>query len=124
MNYKKFMCATLCTLALFGCSKTSPLLEKQQDFIGQWKNDSSTLEIEKDGDAKFSEHLKAENKSASQDIKTSSVSDIKAPITQFDTQHFVIGDGTMSKEFKIDRAPFKQDGKWHVILNGQLYTKH
>lgn len=124
MNYKNFMCATLCTLALFGCGKTSPLLEKQQDFIGEWKNDHSTLNIEKDGNAKFSEQLRTEDKSAEQEIKTSSISDIKAPITQFDAQHFTIGDGTLSKQFKIDRAPFKQDGKWHVILNGQLYTKH
>lgn len=124
MTLKSVASVSLCALALTACAKTSPLLEDKKDYIGEWKNDTSSLEIKKNGDAKYIQHLKNEDKTASSDIKTSSVSDIKAPITQFDTQHFQIGQGGLSKEFQITKAPYQQDGKWQIVLNGEVYTRH
>ncbi len=123
MKIKLFATATLCTALLVGCSKPSPLLENNKDYIGEWKSENSTLTIHKNGDAKYEQHLKSENKTSTSDTKTSSVSDIKAPISQLDGQHLQIGQGNLSQDFTISKAPFKQDGKWHVILNGENYTK-
>jgi hypothetical protein len=124
MKARTIILGSMLSLIIVGCSKTSPLLENQKDYIGKWKNDSSTLIIEKDGDAKYSQHLKAETKTTSSDISTSSLSNIKAPITALDAQHIQIGEGSMSKEFKVDKPPFEQDGKWKVILDGQVYTRN
>lgn len=123
MRYLSILWISLCVLSMSSCTKTSPLLESHLEYIGQWKNDTSSLKIDKSGQVKYVEHLEAEENLESQKIKTTAVSDIKAPITQFNQQHFQIGQGTLSKQFKIDRAPFKQNGKWRVIINGQLYTK-
>ena len=123
MRYQNLLLASFCALSLASCTKTSPLLESHLEYVGQWKNETSSLKIDKSGQVKYVEHLEAEEKIESQKIKTSAVSDIKAPITQFNQHQFKIGQGALSKQFKIDRAPFQQNGKWRVIINGQLYTK-
>ncbi len=123
MKLKLFATAMLCTALLVGCSKPSPLLENNKDYIGEWKSENSTLTIHKNGDAKYEQHHKSEDKTSTSDIKTSSASNIKAPISQLDGQHLQIGQGELSQGFSISKAPFQQDGKWHVILNGENYTK-
>ena len=124
MKAKTIILGSMLSLTIAGCSKTSPLLENQKDYVGKWKNDSSTLIIERNGDAKYSQHLKTEAKTTSSDISTSTSSDIKASLTKLDAQHIQIGEGSMSKEFKVDKPPFEQDGKWKVILDGQIYTRN
>lgn len=123
MKYKAVLLATICSIGVVACGKTSPLLENNKEFIGQWKNETSTLTIEKDGNAKYMHHTKVENKTASSEIKASSTSDIKAPITEFDTHHFQVGQGELSQNFTITKAPYKQEGKWKVVLNNEVYTK-
>ena len=124
MKQKLIAIPILCTVLLAGCSKTSPLLEKNKDYIGEWKSENSTLTIKKNGEAKYEQHHKTENKTSTSDIKTSSASNIKAPISQLDGQHLQIGQGDLSQDFKITKAPFQQEGKWHVILNNENYTKN
>lgn len=123
MNFKIMILIGMYTSILASCTKTSPLLENHLEFVGQWKNENSALKIDKNGQVKYVEHLEIIDQTASQNIKSSATSDIKAPITQFNQQQFQIGQGTLSRQFKIDRAPFKQNGKWRIIINGQLYTK-
>lgn len=124
MKLKLTVSSVLISIVLLsGCSKTNPLLENKQDYIGQWKNENNTLTIKKNGEAKYEHHVKTENKTATNDVKTATASNISAPITQFDAQHLQIGQGNLSQDFKITQAPFKQDGKWHLVLNGETYTK-
>ena len=123
MKAKFFATSILCTALLIACSKTSPLLENNKSYIGEWKSDNSALTIDKDGVAQYKQHHKSENKTSNNDIKTSSASNIKAPISQLDGQHLKIGQGNLSQDFEITKAPFLQDGKWRIILNGTSYTK-
>ncbi|WP_111858955.1 hypothetical protein [Acinetobacter sp. CFCC 10889] len=111
-------------IVLTACSKNSPLLENNKDYIGEWKNESSTLNIAQDGKVKFAEHIKSERKNASSDMKSSTISNINAPLTEFNTQYFQIGQGDLSKQFKINKAPFQQDGQWRVVLNGEVYMRN
>ena len=121
---KTIILATLCGIALLGCSKTSPLLENHKEFIGEWGNDNSTLVIKKDGEVQYKQHIKTEDKTASSTIKTSAMSDIKAPITEFDAQHFQVGQGSLSQNFSITQAPQQKDGKWQMVLNNQVYQRN
>ncbi|MDM1246206.1 hypothetical protein HX005_02185 [Acinetobacter sp. R933-2] len=119
--YGVILCSSL---ILFGCTKTDPLLEKNQNYIGEWKSENSTLEIKKNGEIKFSQHLHSEQKNASSDMKSSTISNIKAPLTQLNQQHLHIGEGDLSKDFKINKAPYQQDNEWRLILDGEIYTRH
>lgn len=123
MKLKHITLPVMLCFTLIGCAKTNPLLEHHQDFVGEWKTESSTLQIEKNGDAKFVQQHKSEIKTAESDTKSSSISDIKAPLSALNNQHIAIGQGHFGKEFKVDKAPFKQDGKWQMILDGQTYTR-
>ena len=121
---KTIFLATLCSIALLGCSKTSPLLENHKEFIGEWDNYNSMLIIKKDGEVEYKQHIKTEDQTASSTLKMSAMSNIKGPITQFDAQHFQVGQGSLSQNFNITQAPQQKNGKWQMVLNNQVYQRN
>lgn len=82
------------------------------------------MNIQKNGEIKFAQHLHSEQKNASGNMKSSTISNIKAPLTQLDQQHLQIGEGDLSKVFKINKAPYQQNNEWRLILDGEIYIRH
>ncbi|WP_154650778.1 hypothetical protein [Acinetobacter gerneri] len=123
MKIRALFFAIFCACFIVACSKTSPLLENNKDFIGVWKNETGTISIEKNGDARYSSHEKLENMTKDSDEKVSESSEIKAQITEFDSSHFRIGSGGFGKSFVINKAPYQDNGKWKVVLNDEEYVK-
>ncbi len=123
MKIQTLILAIFCSCFIVACTKTSPLLQDKKDFIGEWKNETGTLSIERDGDASYSSHEKLENMTKDSDEKESESSEIKAQITEFDHSHFRIGSGGFGKSFVINKAPYQENGKWVVVLNDEEYVK-
>lgn len=123
MKIQTLILAIFCSCFVVACTKTSPLLQDNKAYIGEWKNETGTLTIEKDGDAAFNSHEKLENMTKESSEKISESSEIKAQITEFDHSHFRIGSGGFGKSFVINKAPYQDDGKWKVVLNDEEYVK-
>lgn len=113
----------MASLMFVGCSKTNPMLEQHPEYIGQWKSSHSSLVIEKTGQVDYRQNVTQEQKTPDRDLKYAAKSDLKASISDFNAQQFQIGQGEFSQVFKIDRAPYQMNQKWHMQLNGDVYTK-
>ncbi|SPL68870.1 hypothetical protein [Acinetobacter stercoris] len=124
MKIRNLFFSALCTLLIVACTKTSPYLQTNTDYIGQWENEVSILNINKNGEVKYSRQEKAETVSSHDDIKTSESSSIKAPITEFDSSHFRVGGAEgIGQNFVINKAPYQENGQWKMVLNDEEYTK-
>ncbi|WP_343597441.1 hypothetical protein [Acinetobacter sp.] len=112
------------SLPLIACTQTNPLLTEKADMVGYWENPQHKLIILKDGQLKYIETEHQEVKTASLAEQSNYQSEIEAPITQLDNQHIQVGTGDFATSFKINKLPYQEQGKWKMIINGQIYIKH
>lgn len=110
-------------LVLSACGKTNPMLEQHPDYIGNWQSNTDTLKIEKNGQVTYKHNAYQDQKTTNSEVSLTEHSDIKASITQFDDHSFEIGQGELGKSFKVDHAPYKENGQWKMQINGQMYLK-
>ncbi|MBX2846579.1 MAG: hypothetical protein KTR13_10250 [Saprospiraceae bacterium] len=87
----------------------TPLTEEQQVFAGRWvSNDGTWLHIYNNGGG---------------DLKTSNKS-VEGGKTMFTAEdEFEIGLFGLKKTYKVDKAPYEEDGAMKMVLNGIVYTK-
>ena len=124
MNFfHRILILTFISLMIVACTKTSPLLENNQNYIGQWKNDYSTLTIRQDGEVRWLKRSVAEEKNDQHSSKASSLVDMDTYILKLDQNVLEIGQGSLQKKFKIIKAPYQQDGEWKMVLDGDVFFK-
>ena len=48
------------------------------------------------------------------------------PSEEYESKNYYgwYGEGDLSKDFKINKAPYQQDNEWRLILDGEIYTRH
>jgi len=81
--------------------------ELRKQFVGHWKGDGMDLLIAPDGTVKY-ERLKG----------GSSRKLTGATISAFRRDSFDVTLLLMTTTFKIDRAPYQEEGRWHVVIDG------
>ena len=71
---------------------------------------------------KHQEHT--EKSIANQTFSGMRQADIKARVSSFGDHSFTIGQNDLSHQFRIDRAPYRDDqGHWKMSINGETLTR-
>ena len=107
---KKILLPLLFCIALLlsGCVDKTPLSEEQKSFAGKWvSNDGTWIQVFNDGGGSF-------------ELSNSSVTGGSATLTD---STIVIGLMGLDATFRIDKAPYEEDGVWKMDLDGNTYTK-
>ena len=96
-------------LMLFAsCGSKTPLTEAQSDYAGKWvSSDGTWLQIYNNGGG---------------DFKKSNAS-VTGGFTAITEGTITIGELGIDTEYKIDVAPYQEDGEWYMELDGYLYYK-
>lgn len=124
MKHASFLVIAIFTaILLTGCGKTNPMLQQYPQYVGEWQSTHDQLKIEKNGQVTYKYNNHENQSNADSQVSLTEHADIKAAITQYDAQHFEIGEGDLGKEFTVNRAPYEENGHWKMQVNGQVYTK-
>ena len=112
MKKIKILIGVCLAFLLTACSK--PLPADKANFVGEWKNDNShvNLSITPEGRVEYSN--KQLGKSTS----------ISAPIQEFEGYNFSVGLGPLSTKFKVSQPPTQDaQGNWHMTVEGYELSK-
>ncbi len=108
MKYAQFF-AIISLVVISGCGE--PLSEDKIDYVGLWKGGNEFIEISKDGSVSYAK------------VRPNNSETIDGPIKEFTDEGFVVGYLFLTKKFKVDKPPYREDGKWKMVLNGVEMTK-
>jgi len=100
--------ALVALLLLAACGK--PLPPDKVAYVGDWRASNMRLRITADGTVEY----KREEKRAG--VQTSS--EINGPLRRFEGDSFVVGIPGISTTFAVSRAPYQQDGRWKMVVDG------
>lgn len=96
-------------LLLAACGK--PVPPEKSAYVGDWGSSNVTLRIAQDG--------RVEYKRVSGNASTS----VNAPIQRFEGDNFVVGIPYLTTTFVVSRAPYQQDGRWKMVVDGVELTR-
>jgi len=103
---------------LTSCINKTPLTEEQLVYEGKWvASDSMWLQIYKDGTGDFTSKRKLE--SGKGDFKKS----FKGGETTITNEQIKIDFFGIEEIYKIDKPPFKENGKMKMQLNGLIFEQ-
>ena len=88
------------------------LAEYQKKFVGHWQGENMTLNIAENGKVDY-ERKKPGGMS----------SKINAFILEFHLDRFKVGFMGMGTNFRIDKAPYEEGGKWKMKIDGVELTR-
>lgn len=121
---KHLFLAPLCALIIVACTQNSPLLKGHEDYLGTWQNEHSELVIRPSGDVTYQHQEHTEKSIANETFSGMRQADIKARVSSFGDHSFTIGQNDLSHQFRIDRAPYRDDqGHWKMSINGEILTR-
>ena len=102
--------ALLSLLALLAaCAK--PVPEAYADYIGHWRGEGMRLVIRADGHADYDR------------VQDRSHVSIEGNAHSFSKGGFRIGLGPLSADFKVQRGPQVEDGRWRMTVDGVELTR-
>jgi hypothetical protein len=104
----------------------TPVPEDKKSFIGVWKTGSGfTMDIRENGAAYLKQIGAAGNPDF--DPVTIQIAPLNSPemMAQFkgDTALLLIKPMFYAKQYKIDRAPYQENSKTKLVLNGVIFNK-
>ncbi len=94
---------------LAACAK--PVPEDYRDYIGHWRGDGMRLVIRADGHADYDR------------VQDRSQVSIEGNAHSFDASGFRIGVGPFSADFRVQRRPHLQDGRWRMTVDEVELTR-
>lgn len=106
-----FLLLSISTFIMTSCGEEVP--EEKSDYIGVWQGDNIFLEINANGDVSYA---KVTEEGGIEET-------IDSPIQGFDGDDFSIGYLFFTKDFKVEKPPFKEDGMWKMRVNGANLVK-
>jgi len=107
---KKLIIFSLFTLLLVACS-ADPIPEDKSDYVGVWQGGNIFLEIKADGNGSYAK------------IQQDASETVDAPIRQLGDGKIVLKYFLFSKTLELTRAPYQEDGKWKMIIDGVTLEK-
>jgi len=99
---KILLLAAVCVL--FGCGQ--PLPESRLDYAGEWESQEMYLLILADGTVAY-ERLQNGGKTS-----------INGPVQEFVGDDFTVGLSFLNTTFDVDQAPYQEDGRWYMVVDG------
>ena len=121
--FKRILLTALISLPLMACAKTAPVLKSHENFIGTWTNPNSQFIVSENGYMSYQTSIQTENKTDQVQEKTTTASNVQAPITRMSYTEIEVGNGVFNSNFKVNKPPYLVKGKWHMTLNDQDYIK-
>jgi hypothetical protein len=97
------------SILLSGCGK--PVPPDKAAYVGEWQSREMHLSITEDGSVKYKRVSGGVSKSLS------------APLRGFEGDNFVVGLPFMSTTFVVAKAPYEQDGRWKMVVDGVTLTR-
>ena len=94
---------------LIGCSK--PLPENKVSYVGEWKSKEMYLLILADGTVSYRR------------LKNGGSTSINAPLQKFVGYDFVVGILYLTTTFDVSKAPYQDNGKWFMVVDGIKLSK-
>ena len=95
--------------ALTACGK--PVPPEKSSYVGEWRSQTMALLITQDGSVEYKRVDGGVSKS------------INGPLKGFNGDNFEVGIGPMSTTFVVSSAPYQEDGKWKMTVEGVELTK-
>ena len=124
-NYSSFLNTIyilLLALLLHGCGIEVP--PEKQDYIGEWKFDSDTLQISlmiaADGWVEYRRSYKEEN--VKEEFSSETI-EVSGKIKEFKGDDFVIRVLLIKTTFKVDKPPHRDTLNWKMTVDGVELTK-
>jgi hypothetical protein len=109
MKLKRLLLPLLFMLAMTGCGK--PVPADKAAFVGEWQAKNMYLLITQDGTIQYKR----------QEGNTST--SINGPLKGFVGNNFETGVGPLTTTFVVTRAPFQEEGKWKMVVDGVELSK-
>lgn len=101
-------------LTIAGCGIEVP--SEYKDVVGEWMGPTLTIKITSEGEVMT---LQSEGK-----VEAGSVhEEINGPLQEITDDHFTFGPGSFTKEFKIDKLPYEENGTWYWEVEGEKLRK-
>jgi hypothetical protein len=94
---------------LAACGK--PVPPDKAAYVGEWKSPSMALVITQDGRVAYKR------------VKGSSTTSVDGPLQKFEGSNFVVGIPYLTTTFEVSKAPYEQDGRWRMVVDGVELTK-
>ncbi|MEI8665125.1 hypothetical protein P4S81_09780 [Pseudoalteromonas sp. B28] len=94
---------------LLGCSK--PLPENKLPYVGEWQSKEMYLLILADGTVSYKR------------LKNGGSTSINAPLKEFVGDDFIVGLAFFTTTFDVTKAPYQEEGKWFMIVDGVILSK-
>lgn len=109
MNVRAIPAIFLLTLFLYGCGK--PVPADKADYVGEWRAPEMYLSIAQDGSVEYKR------------FKGSAKTSITGPLQQFKGNDFSVGLLFLSTTFVVSKPPYKEGGRWKMVVDGVELTK-
>jgi len=100
----KKMAALSLVLWLAACGE--PVPQEHRAYVGYWSSTQMSLLITADGRVAYKR------------ISGSTSRSIQAPIKSYETDGFTVGIGPFDTRFKVSKPPYKDGGKWKMVVDG------
>ena len=88
-----------------------PVPAEKAAYIGEWVGKDTRINIAKNGQIEYK--VKRPNKSV----------DMSIELLRFNGNNFDAGYGVISTTFVVSKPPYKEDGKWKMVVDGVELTR-
>lgn len=107
---KSYLAMILLALTLLvGCSQ--PVPNDKLDYVGEWKSPEMYLLILADGSVSYER------------LKNGAKVSLNGPMKGFDGNSFEVGIGLFATTFEVSQAPYLENGKWYMVVDGVKLQK-
>ena len=99
----------LAPFLFYGCGNQVPADKAQ--YVGEWRSPEMYLLITLDGSVKYKR------------IKSGVTRSVTGPLRGFKGDDLIVGLPLISTTFVVSRAPYEENGRWKMVVDGVTLTR-